>query len=131
MTMRQQIRKTILELLSDGKEHSTQEINNYIFSIGIVLDKNSSLIRNVMHSLKKECPNLTNPSRGIYKLVNPNADYINQYSELKTSIATIEKTLQECKNVNWYICTDTELKIIRTKAQMLLNLANTITHTLK
>ena len=131
MSTGKQIKKIILEILSDGKEHSIQEIKDHVLSRNIVLDQTSTLIRNILHNLKKEYPNLLNPSRGVYRLLlaeNAKPDY---YVELNHSIATIEQTLQECQNFNWYSCSDEVLEVARTKVKLLLRLANAITSKLK
>lgn len=127
MILGKQVKLLILDILSDGKEHTIQEIKDYILSQNIVLEQTSTLIRNILHNLKKEYPNLLNPSRGVYRLLleeNSKTDY---YVELNHSIATIEQTLQECQNFNWYSCSDEELEVARTKVKLLLKLANTIT----
>ena len=49
-----QVKKYILELLSDGKEHTTIEIREYILTQNIRLDKSSTLIRNILHNLKQQ-----------------------------------------------------------------------------
>lgn len=127
MSTDKQIRPIILDILSDGKEHSIQEIKDYVLSQDIVLDKTSTLLRNILHNLKKEYPNLLNPSRGVYRLLLTKDSKTDDYDELNRSIATIEQTLQDCQNFNWYSCSDRELEVARTKVKLLLRLANTIT----
>ena len=127
MSTDKQIRPIILDILSDGKEHSIQEIKDYVLSQDIVLDKTSTLLRNILHNLKKEYPNLLNPSRGVYRLLLTEDSKTDDYDELNRSIATIEQTLQDCQNFNWYSCSDRELEVARTKVKLLLRLANTIT----
>ena len=127
MTVGKQIKAIILKLLSDGNTHSMQEIKDYVLSQNIILDKTSTLIRNILHNLKKEYPNLTNPSRGVYRLLLDENTQNDHYAELNNSIATIEQTLLECQTFNWYSCSDEELKVARTKVKMLLRLANAIT----
>lgn len=126
MTIGKQVKTIILDILSDGKEHSIQEIKNNILSHNIVLDHTSTLIRNILHNLKKEYPNLLNPSRGVYRLILAENSKIDYYTELNHSIATVEQSLQECQNFNWYSCSDEELEVARTKVKLLLRLANTI-----
>ena len=117
-----QVKKYILELLSDGKEHTTIEIREYILTQNIRLDKSSTLIRNILHNLKHENPNFINTGRGKYKLQTNNS-HDNNYSELKNAIYIIEKNLQEYKHFNWITCDDLQLDIARSKVQMLINLA--------
>ena len=107
------------------------EIREYVLSQNIILDKSSTLLRNIIHNLKKEYPNLLNPSRGIYQLHLEDNGPVDYYAELSHSIETIEQTLQECLNFNWYSCSNSELEIARTKVKMLFKLANTITTQLK
>lgn len=121
-----QVRKYILELLSDGKEYTTTEIKEYILSKNVKLEKNSTLIRNVLYNLKHENPSFTNIDRGKYKLISNPPTLQNNYSELKNAISIIEKNLQEYKHFNWISCSDLELEIARSKTQMLINLSSQI-----
>lgn len=127
MSTGKQIKTIILDILSDGKEHSIQEIRDFVLSQDIVLDKTSTLLRNILHNLKKEYPNLLNPSRGVYRLLLTEDSKTDDYDKLNRSIATIEQVLQDCHNFNWYSCSDRELEVARTKVKLLLRLANTIT----
>lgn len=131
MSTGKQIKQITLNILSDGQEHSIQEIRNYVLSQDIVLDKTSTLLRNILHNLKKEYSNLISPSRGVYRLLLENETTDDNYSELNIAIKTIEKTLQEYKRFNWYSCSEEELEIARSKVKTLLKLANTITMELK
>lgn len=126
MNKSRQVKKHILDLLSDGKEHSTAEIKDYILSKNIKLEKNSTLIRNALYNLKHENPSLSNINRGKYKLISNSPTLHNDYSELKNAIAVIEKNLQEYKHFNWISCNDLELEIARSKTQMLINLSSKI-----
>lgn len=84
-----------------------------------------------MHNLKKEYLTLTNPTRGIYQLILSDTEGVYHYTELNSSIAVIEKTLDDCKNFKWYSCSESELDAERIKVNVLLKLSNTITLTLK
>lgn len=121
-----QVKKYILELLSDGKEYTTTEIKEYILSKNIKLEKNSTLIRNVLYNLKRENSSFTNTERGKYKLISKPSTLQNDYSELKNAISIIEKNLKEYKHFNWISCSDLELEIARSKTQMLINLSSQI-----
>ena len=126
-----QIKTIILELLSDGQTHTTSEIHSTVRSKGIKLEEKSTLVRNIMHNLKKENSNLLNPSRGVYQLLTEKNTTNDHYKDLNSAIATIEKTLSEYKRFNWYSCSNEELEIARTKVKSLLKLAHTISTELK
>ncbi len=126
-----QIKNIVLDVLSDGKEHTMTEIRDVVLSHNIKLDDKSTLLRNIMYHLKKENANFLNPTRGIYQLLPAEKVYNDYYSELNSAIKTVEKTLQEYKRFNWYSCSEEELEIARTKVKTLLKLANTITMELK
>ena len=110
-----QIKNIVLDVLSDGKEHTMTEIRDVVLSHNIKLDDKSTLLRNIMYHLKKENANFLNPTRGIYQLLSAEKDYNDYYSELNSSIKTVEKTLQEYQRFNWYSCSEEELEIARTK----------------
>ena len=120
------IKKYILELVSDGKEHSTTEIRDYILSKNIKLEQSSTIIRNVLFKLKQENPNLTNGSRGKYLLQLDSISLADNSSELQSAIYVIEKHLQEYKNFNWITCNDSQLNLARANAQRLITLASKI-----
>lgn len=127
MTQSKQIKQIILDLLSDYKEHTTQEFNDVLATNGIQLDSTSSLLRNVMFNLKKENPYLTNPCRGVYQLKSSEKTTANNTSTLETSVLEIKKAISRYKSFNWYSCSDTELEDARAQVRTLLTLANTIT----
>ena len=118
------VRKYILELLSDGKEHKTSEIRNYVAIKGVKLEPKSTLVRNVLFCLKQEDPNFVNSGRGMYQIVNDSKE--NHYRELKNAISIIEKEIKECKNFNWLTCNDVQLEAARAKAQLIIEIRNTI-----
>lgn len=121
-----QVKKCILVLLSDGKEHTTSEIREYISTQNIYLEKSSTLIRNVLYNLKHENSNIINTDRGVYKL-QINKDSVEPSdSDLNNAIKVIEKNLQEYKHFNWITCSDLQLDVARSKAQKLINLAHKI-----
>lgn len=127
MSTGKQVKTLVIEFLSDGQEHSMQEIREHLLAQGIVLDKKSTLLRNVLFTTKKENPNLINSSRGVYRLLSTATGKVDAYTELNHSITSIEHTLQECLSFNWYSCSDNDLEVARTKVKLLLRLANTIT----
>lgn len=127
MTQSKQIKSLILQLLSDHKEHTTQEMNDLLVTNGILLDSKSTLLRNVLHNLKKEYQNLDNPRRGVYQLAEEDAHPKNKTSQLDVAVLEIQKAIQKYKAFHWYSCSDTELEEARTQVKTLLTLANTIT----
>lgn len=131
MLSSKQIKRIILELLSDGKEHTTQEIREHLSRNNIQLEKSSTLLRNVMYTLKKENQSLLNPTRGTYQLLLRENNCQTNCSDLEHAIIEIEKAIHDCKNFNWYTCSNTELEIARTKVKTLLKLSSTISTELR
>ena len=126
MTQGKKIKNLILELFSDGKTHSTKEIRNYVAEHNIKLSKDSTLIRNILFTMKKENSDFVNVGRGLYCLLNANNKDDEISSELVNAINTIESTINECKSFNWYKCSDQQLNIVRSKIKMITKLADTI-----
>lgn len=118
------VKDYVLELLSDGTEHSTVEIKEYMIERGVKIEDTSTLLRNILFSLKKNNPNIINTARGVYKLQQDDEE--NCYIELRRAISVIEQELLKLKKFNWVTCNDVQLKVARTKAQMLINLSNDI-----
>ncbi len=118
------VKDYILDLLSDGKEHSTVEIKDYILSRGLKIEESSTLIRNVLFKLKNDDCIIINTSRGMYRLKQDAEESC--YVELKRSISVIEQELLQLKKFNWLTCNDVQLNVARTKAQMLINLSSVI-----
>ena len=96
-----QIRKHILNILSDGLEHNTTEIADYIKKNNIKLDKSSTTIRNILYHLKNENNSIINPRRGVYQMINaktsPAEDELRQ---LNDAITIIKTNLSKCKDFN-------------------------------
>lgn len=122
MTKGNMIKKCILELLADGKEHTTVEIREYLDKQNVVIEKNSTLIRNIIHNMKGENPNFVNVGRGVYQLRFSEDNNL----DLENAINVIEKSLREYKRFDWITCDDSQLNIARTKAQRLIKLADKI-----
>lgn len=64
------IKNNILEVLKDGKEHTTAEIREYIESKRINDEDNSNAINMALFQLKKESETIANPRKGIYCMIN-------------------------------------------------------------
>ncbi len=123
------VRECILELLADGREHKTSEIRKYVADKGVKLEPQSTLVRNILFSLKQEDPNFVNSGRGMYRIINsPEEDL---YNEFKEAILVIEQEIKLCKDFNWLTCNDSELEVARNKAQLLIELYNHIGRELK
>lgn len=127
MTQSKQIKELILEFLSDHQEHTTQEMNDLLLANEILLDSKSTLLRNVLHNLKKEYKNLYNPRRGVYQFTEEDGHTKNKTSQLDSAIFEIKKAINKYKTFHWYSCSDTELEEARAQVKTLLTLANTIT----
>ena len=62
------VKETILELLSDEKEYTTDDIRKYIINKGIDLDSKSSVIRTAIYQLRSNGVAIFSRDRGIYQL---------------------------------------------------------------
>lgn len=130
MTTSKQVKKYVTELFADGNPHSTKEIKQYITAHGINLSPDSSLLRNLLHVMKTEDKNIVNVERGVYQQMHPIHNHNQNVTELVNAIDIIESNLLECRNFNWYHCSDEQLKVARSKVQMLIKLSNTISEEL-
>lgn len=62
------VKETILELLSDEQEYTTDDIRKYIINEGIDLDSKSSVIRTAIYQLRSSGVDIFSRDRGIYQL---------------------------------------------------------------
>lgn len=62
------VKETILELLSDEKEYTTDDIRKYIINEGIALDSKSSVIRTAIYQLRSNGVDIFSRDRGIYQI---------------------------------------------------------------
>ena len=62
------VKETILELLSDEQEYTTDDIRKYIINEGIDLDFKSSVIRTAIYQLRSSGVDIFSRDRGIYQL---------------------------------------------------------------
>lgn len=124
-----QIKLLILELCSDGKKHSCEEINQYVLSRGIKLEPNTSLVRSALFSLKKTNVNFINVDHGEYQLQSISSNL--SANQLIDAINIINRSLNSYNNFAWYRCDDAHLLTARNEISLLLNLAETINQKLK
>ena len=62
------VKEIILELLSDEKEYTTEDIRKYITNEGIDLDSKSSVIRTAIYQLRSNGVDIFSRDRGIYQI---------------------------------------------------------------
>lgn len=62
------IREMILELLSDGKIHTTKEMMDLAVEKGIILDKNTDIVYNILFHMKKKGLIASGPDKAQYVL---------------------------------------------------------------
>lgn len=62
------VKETILKLLSDEQEYTTDDIRKYIINEGIDLDSKSSVIRTAIYQLRSSGVDIFSRDRGIYQL---------------------------------------------------------------
>lgn len=67
-----QVKKIILEILSDGKEHTSEEIRNLINEEGIELDKKCSTMRTAIYQLRNNGTEIYSRDRGVYQIKEKN-----------------------------------------------------------
>lgn len=67
MTKNQIVENKIRLLIADGKEHSIKDIELYLAESGVILGKNSSLVRSIMSKMYNNNV-VFRPSRGVYAL---------------------------------------------------------------
>ena len=62
------VKETILKLLSDEQEYTTDDIRKYIINEGIDLDSKSSVIRTAIYQLRSNGVDIFSRDRGIYQI---------------------------------------------------------------
>lgn len=62
------IKKIVLDTLSDGQEHSSEEIKHNIQMAGIELNKKSSVLRTAIYQLRNNGIEIYSRDRGIYQI---------------------------------------------------------------
>lgn len=92
-----QIKTVVLELLSDGMEHTTNEIRNRINEEGIELDKKSSTLRTAIYQLRNNGTNIYSKDRGIYQIKEldkkENSSILNGFITLMPEEKTSQKKI--------------------------------------
>lgn len=63
-----EVKKIILDFLSDGKEHSSEELRCYIIEKGMEIDKKSSILRTAIYQLRSTGTDIYSRDRGIYQI---------------------------------------------------------------
>lgn len=69
------VKSIVLTLLSDGKEHTSDEIRSIISKEGLELDKKSSTLRTAIYQLRISGVEIYSPDRGIYQIKEKENSY--------------------------------------------------------
>lgn len=133
MSKASKIRTIILEVLSDGCPHKSDELRALIIERGIDLSSGYGSIWSTIHQMKKK-QEITPTAVGEYQLTNPpqlltyslnELENINQ--ELRSISKRLRDTAHEISTFNWIDCNDLELTEMRDKAKLVKQIVNQIT----
>lgn len=69
-----QVKNIVLEVLSDGMEHTSDEMRNRINEEEIELDKNCSTLRTAIYQLRNNGTEIYSRDRGIYQIKEKNTE---------------------------------------------------------
>ena len=130
-----EIRKVIMNVLSDQQWHKLDELQIECEEAGITFEGGRGPVYNVTHQLKKK-GKIEGNGMGEYKMhvqskeCCENEDVAgtskNQETQLIESIKTIETYVMIYKNFDWINCSEAELNEARSNVTRLLDLAQTI-----
>lgn len=90
------VKEIILELLSDEKEYTTDDIRKRIINEGIDLDPKSSVIRTAIYQLRSNGIDIFSRDRGIYQLRKRKIRESNPLLKDLVTILPNEKTSPKC-----------------------------------
>lgn len=62
------VKELILEVLSDGNEHTSEEIREYILQNGVEVETKSSVIRTAIYQLRGSGKEIISRERGVYQV---------------------------------------------------------------
>lgn len=130
-----ELKKILLESLSDGNWHTTDELQEKGEEFGISFESGRGPIYNIMHQLKKDGEVEAN-GVGQYKLNFSHGvkeeQKLNQESycmlndELMESIKKIETLILKYRKFNWVNCSEKELQEARFVVNRLIKLSEKI-----
>ena len=130
-----EIRKVIMDMLSDQQWHKLDELQTKCEETGITFEGGRGPVYNVTHDLKKK-GKIEGNGMGEYKMHVQSMEYCNkgdvvetsknQETQLIESIKTIETHLMIYKNFDWINCSEYELNEVRSNVTRVLDLAQII-----
>lgn len=129
-----EVRAIVIEVLSDRKWHTTEELQRECEMKGVGLDGERGPIYNIVHQLKiKEI--IDSNGAGEYRMreekLNQTANNIlEENDELENSIKVIKMSLEKYKRFNWIKCSEEELQKARMNVGIIKELSDEIQHEL-
>lgn len=92
------VKNSVLILLSDGRERSSDEIKALIQEEGIELDKNSSTLRTAIYQLRKSGIDIYSRERGVYQIKEKGKEKESDHPLLKdfTTLMPEKKVSPKC-----------------------------------
>ena len=90
------VKNSILVLLSDGKEHCSDEMRDFIQEEGIDLDKNSSALRTAIYQLRNSGINIYSRERGVYQIKEKEKEDIHPFLKDFTTLMPEQKISPKC-----------------------------------
>lgn len=135
MSKQKKARELLLKLLSDGSEHTSNEVRELFVENGILeKDGTGSAQGNVINWMKNNVKGFLVIRKGVYKLEEA-TDTENEAEEkieekieedtdmFATHVERIEKELKKINKVNWKSCPEEEIIEARRKMAILKELA--------
>lgn len=122
------VRSYIMEALSDGKWHTTDELQKICENHGVVFLNGKGPIYNILYQQKK-AGRVEADGTGAYRILKEtqNENMREEENEdVNRAFTEIEKIIIKYKKFDWVNCTDDELKEARYYSSRLLILASTI-----
>lgn len=126
MSKTSEIREIIRQVLSDGAEHSVEDVWAECVRQEVISSKERSIVRGALYYMKQR-GEVRALSSGIYRMCSeeetpePEAVQIGALTleELKAFSCRMEQTCRELKQFNWILCSDAELEQAREKVLLL------------
>lgn len=129
------VRKILIEYLSDGNWHTTDELQQKCEEFGISFEGGRGSIYNLVHQLKS-AGELETTGAGLYRLRScqemeeeQETEQENVYAlddELQEGIKKIEDIILKYRKFDWINCSEKELKEARCTVNRLLKLSDEI-----
>ena len=90
------VKNSVLVLLSDGREHSSDEIKALIQEEGIELDRNSSTLRTAIYQLRNSGIDIYSRERGVYQIKEKEKERDSPFLKDFTTLMPEKKVSPKC-----------------------------------